>query len=100
MQHLITLYKGGVQEEGMWAPVCVCVPESLHACAVHLGSMQLCKLVYIFMHMFACAENNQMELSRNALSYASKQSSSPALYANSVWFDCMQNKQQVFGNEL
>ena len=51
--------------------------------------------------MCVSADNDQMNLSRshNAL-YASKQSSSPSFYANSVWFDCLLNKQQVFGNKL
>lgn len=57
----------------------------------------------VYIHAYVCmcdsVNNNQIKLLRNVLC-ASEQSSSPSFYANSVWFDCVLNKQQVFGNKL
>lgn len=66
-------------------------------------AQRLCTHASLCTYAYVCtcvgAGNNQMKVSNNVL-YAAKQSSSPAFYANSVWFDCMLNKQQVFGNKL
>lgn len=47
--------------------------------------------------MCATADNNQTKVSN----YCMPLSNCPlAFYANNVWFDCMLNKQRVFGNKL
>lgn len=81
---------------------CVCLHTWINACMS--CRLRVCAHTQACVHIHAycmcvSADNNQMKVSNNVL-YAAKQSSSPSFYANSVRFDCMLNKQQVFGNKL
>lgn len=86
----------------MFMCACVCLHIGINACVD--GKLRVCAHMqdYVHIHAYVCmcasADSNQMKVSNNVL-YAAKQSSSPPFYANSGWFDCVLNKQQVFGNK-